>query len=99
MMKYIYKIYLSSGISSAMITAIAHALIGTVIIFGAIMIHRVFMISRVIKELTNYRVTDEDWDTLVEGVIRHHQIKHAVLLIAVTYTALLLVNYLIIIAR
>lgn len=96
MMKYIYEFYLSSGISPAMITAIAHAFIITIIIFGVAMLYKAFVISREIKRLLNLRVTDEDWNTLVDGVIRHHQIKHAVPLIAATYVALLLVNYFII---
>ncbi|SHN00600.1 hypothetical protein SAMN02746066_04340 [Anaerosporobacter mobilis DSM 15930] len=95
-MKYIYAIYLSSGISSAMITAITHALFGTGIIVGAIMIRRVFMISREIKELPSNGLSDEQWNASVDRVIRHHQIKHAVPLIAMTYVALLLVNYFII---
>lgn len=96
-MKYIYEFYLSSGISPAMITAIAHALIGTGVILGAIMIHKVFMISRETKELPGNGLSDEQWNTSVDGVIRHHQLKHAVPLIAVTYVALLMVNYFIII--
>lgn len=96
MMKYIYAIYISSGISPAMITAIAHALIGTIIIFGAIMIHRVVVISREMKELPCNGLSEEHWNESVDEVIRHHQVKHAVPLIAATYVALLLVNYFII---
>nr|WP_294487007.1 hypothetical protein [uncultured Anaerosporobacter sp.] len=96
-MKYIYEFYLSSGISPAMITAIAHALIGTGVILGAIMIHKVLMITREIKELSSNEISEEQWNTSVDGVIRLHQIKHAVPLIGVTYVALLLVNYFIII--
>lgn len=97
MMKYIYEFYLSSGISHAMITAIAHSLIGTGVILGAIMIHKVFMISREVKELPGNGFSDEQWNASVDAVIRHHQIKHVVPLIAATYVALLLVNYFIII--
>jgi hypothetical protein len=96
-MKYIYEFYLSSGISPAMITAIAHALIGTGVIVVAIMIHKVVMILREIKEIPSNGISEEQWDKSVDGVIRHHQIKHAVPLIAVTYVALLMVNYFIII--
>lgn len=97
MMKYIYEFYLSSGISPAMITTITHALIGTGVILGAIMTHKVFMILREMKELPSMGLSEEQWNTSVDVVIRHHQIKHAVPLIAVTYVALLIVNYLIII--
>lgn len=97
MMKYICAIYLSSGISPAMITAIAHALIGTGVIFGAIMIHKVVMITREIKELPSNGLTEEHWNASIDEVIRHYKIKHAVPLIATTYVALLMVNYFIII--
>lgn len=96
-MKYIYDLYRSSGISSAMITAIAQSLIGTGAIFGAFMLHRVFMILKEIKRLQNYGMSEEHWNSSVDEVIRHHQIKHPVPLIAATYVVLLLVNYFIII--
>lgn len=97
MMKYIYEFYLSSGISPAMITAIAHALIGTGVILGAIMIHKVFMISREMKELPSMGLSEEQWNTSVDEVIRQHKMKHAVPLIAATYVALLMLDYIIII--
>jgi len=97
MMKYIYDLYRSNGISPAMITAIAHALIATIIIFGAIMIHKVFMISKEMKEHPSNGLSEEQWNASVDEVIWHHQIKHPVPLIAATYVALLLFNYFIII--
>lgn len=92
-MKYIYEFYLGCGISPAMVTAVVHALIGTIIIFGAIMIHRVVMISREMKEFPSSGLFEEHWNASVDGVIRNHQIKYPVALIAATYVALLLVNY------
>jgi len=61
------------------------------------MIHKVFMISREMKELPCKRLSEEQWNTSVDEVIRHHKIKHLVPLIATTYVALLMVNYFIII--
>lgn len=96
MLKYIYDSYLYIGINPTMITAIAHALIGTVIIFGGTMLHRVFTISREIKGILSNGVSEEYWNALVDIVIRKYQIKHSAPIIVVTYAALLLVNYFII---
>lgn len=96
MIKYFYNIYLSSGISPTMITAIVYALIGTGAIFGITMLHRIVMISREIKELPCNGLSEEHWNASVDEVIRHHQIKNAVPLIAATYIVLLLANYFII---
>jgi hypothetical protein len=98
LMKYIYEFYLRCGISPAMITAIVHALIGTGVICGVIIFQRVFMISQELKRISDNGALEEQWCETVDEVIRKHQIKHADPLIAATYVALLLVNYLIFIA-
>lgn len=97
MMKYIYEFYLSCGISPAMITAVVHALIGTGVITGVIILQRVFMISQEIKGISDDRTSEEQWRETVEAVIKKHQIKHADLLIAATYAVLWLANYIFII--
>lgn len=98
-MKYIYEFYRSCGISPAMITAVVRALAGTGVIFGVIILQRVFMISQELKNISDNGAPEEQWNETVDAVIKKHQIKHADPLIAATYAALWLANYLIIIAR
>jgi hypothetical protein len=96
MMKYIYEFYLRCGISPAMITAVVHALIGTGVIFAVVILQRIFMISQELKSISYNGESEQQWHETVDEVIRKHQIKHADLLIAVTYVTLLMANYFII---
>jgi H+/Cl- antiporter ClcA len=94
MMSYIYNFYLNRGISSAMVAAIVSALISTIVIFGAIMLKRALVISREIKSLQNNGMSETEWNTSVNGLIKKHQIKYLPMLIVVTYAAMLLFSYL-----